>query len=130
MKKIGLILLLSASALTTNFAIAENIAPLLDVAAEYPEAALRRDISGHDVVRFDVDGNGKAQNISIVEASPPRIFNGAVKIALKRSTFSSSNSINTSSTSFERTYHFIQSADNDLANRFNFMEGAPQLAIN
>ncbi len=128
MKKLGLILLLSTSALTANGAMAENIVPVLDVAPEYPEAALRRDISGHVVVRFDVDESGKAQNISIVEASPERIFNGAVRVALKRSTFTASDDI--SSTSFERTYHFNQSADNDLANRFNFMEGAPQLATN
>lgn len=128
MKKLGLLLLLSASALTANFAFAENIVPVLDVVPEYPEAALRRDLSGHVVVRFDVDESGKAQNISIVEASPERIFNGAVRVALKRSTFTTSEDI--SSTSFERIYHFNQSADNDLANRFNFMEGAPQLATN
>jgi TonB family protein len=128
MKKLGLLLLLGTSALTANIAIAEDIVPVLDVAPEYPVVALRRDISGHVVVRFDVDEDGKAQNISIVEASPERIFNGAVRVALKRSTFTTSDSI--SSTSFERTYHFNQSADNDLANRFNFMEGAPQLATN
>lgn len=135
MKKIGFLLLLSVSVLTTNFAMAEdtvsvNSVPVIDVAPEYPQAALRRDISGYVVVRFNVDGSGKAQNISIVEANPARIFNGTVKIALKRSTFASSTDIDNPSTSFERTYHFIQSADNDLANRFNFMEGAPQLATN
>lgn len=128
MKKLGLLMLLSTSALIANFAMAENILPLLDVAPEYPEAALRRDISGHVVVRFDIDKSGKAQNISIIEASPARIFNGAVKRALKRSTFTTSDDI--SSISFERIYLFNQSADNDLANRFNFMESAPQLATN
>lgn len=129
MKKIGLILLFSASALMANFAIAEeNIAPVLDIAPEYPNSALRRNISGHVVVRFDVDENGKAQNIDVVDASPARIFNNTVRIALKRSTFSTSG--DSSSASFERTYHFNQSSNNDLANRFNFMEEAPQLASN
>lgn len=130
MKKLGLAILLSTSALTTNLAMAGNIEPVMDVAPVYPEAALRRDISGHVVVRFDVDESGKARNITIVEANPARIFNGAVRSALKRSTFSASSSKSASSTSFERTYHFSQSADDDLANRFNFMERAPQLAAN
>ena len=104
MKKISLILLISLSAMISNLALADSI------------------------VRFDIDSNGKAHNISIVEASPARIFNSAVRVALKRSIFSTSND---SSASFERTYNFNLTAnESDLANRFNFMEEAPQLAAN
>tara|TARA_R110000772_G_scaffold210370_4_gene320909 strand:+ start:392 stop:781 length:390 start_codon:yes stop_codon:yes gene_type:complete len=129
MKKISLILLISLSAMISNLALADsNVEALLDIQPEYPQSALRRDLSGHVVVRFDIDSNGKAHNISIVEASPARIFNSAVRVALKRSIFSTSND---SSASFERTYNFNLTAnESDLANRFNFMEEAPQLAAN
>jgi TonB family protein len=127
MKKIGLILLFSASTFAAHFAAADII-PVLDVAPEYPQAALRRDVSGHVIVRFDVNENGKAHNITIVNANPERIFNDAVRTALKRSTFSVTDGA--SSSSFERTYYFDQAANNNMANRFNFMEEAPSLASN
>lgn len=129
MKKLGFILLFGASALMTNTAVAD-ITPVVDVAPNYPEAALRRDITGHVVVQFDVDSNGKARNITIVDASPKRIFNGAVRTALMRSTFELSD--NDSLGRFQRTYHFDQNADtaNLEENRFNFMEVAPQMASN
>lgn len=133
MKKLNLLLLISFSTLISSWALAEtNVEAVLDVQPEYPQSALRRDISGHVVVRFNIDANGKAHNISIVEASPARIFNSAVRIALKRSTFSTGGSTNDdSSSSYERTYHFNQApSKDDLANRFNFMEVAPQLAVN
>jgi len=127
MKNIGLIMLISFSTFAANFASADVI-PVLDIAPEYPQAALRRDISGHVVVRFDVNENGKAHNITIVNASPERIFNDAVRTALRRSTFTVTDS--NPSTSFERAYYFDQAAESDLANRFNFMEEAPSLASN
>ena len=129
MKKLGLILLFSASALISNIATAD-ITPVVDVTPEYPQAALRRDITGHVVVQFDVDANGKARNITIVDARPARIFNGAVRTALMRSTFKLNN--DDSLARFQRTYHFDQNTDtaNLEDNRFNFMEVAPQMASN
>lgn len=128
MKKLGLILLFGVSALTTNFAMAENVVPTIDIAPKYPQSALRRETTGYVVVRFDVNDNGRAANISIVESNPPNIFNSSVRTAVMRSTFAIIDP--SSSTSVERTYHFDTSIDNDLTNRFNFMEEAPQLATN
>ncbi|PCJ42774.1 MAG: hypothetical protein COA71_04535 [SAR86 cluster bacterium] len=128
MKKLGLILLLSVSALTANLSMAENVVPILDVAPEYPQSALRRETTGYVVVRFDVNENGKAKNFSIVEASPEHIFNSAVRTAVMRSTFGLVDG--SSSASVERTYHFDHSSDTNVTNRFNFMEEAPQLVSN
>jgi len=85
MKRLVLFLFAGISAFTANLALAENIVkPVLDVTPEYPEAALRRDASGYVVVRFDVSVEGKAENISVIEASHERLFDSAVKSALLR----------------------------------------------
>ncbi len=128
MKKLGLILLLGVSALLTNTAAAQNVAPVLDVAPEYPVSAVRREIDGFVTVRFDIDQDGKPHNIEIVEASPARLFNSAVRTAIKRSSFELADGV--TSTRVERTYVFDHTAVNNLANRFNFMESAPNVAAN
>lgn len=128
MKIIGIILLLYSSAFMTSSAAAENVVPVIDISPEYPQSALRREASGYVVVRFEVnEESGKAQNITIVEANPERIFNSSVKTALRRSIFELKDG--SVSNSVERVYHFDHSTDSNMTNRFNFMEEAPQVAL-
>ncbi len=112
MKRLVLFLFAGISAFTANLALAENIVkPVLDVTPEYPEAALRRDASGYVVVRFDVSVEGKAENISVIEASHERLFDSAVKSALLRSTFEVEGQ--ESAVNIERTYRFTPLRENN-----------------
>ncbi|MAM70114.1 MAG: hypothetical protein CMP91_03080 [Gammaproteobacteria bacterium] len=110
MKKIGLFLLACSSVFAVNMVQAENVTPVVDVSPEYPESALRREAAGYVVVRFDVR-DGKAHNISIVEAEPARLFDSAVHTALIRSTFEVEGDA-TEAANIERVYRFTPPQEN------------------
>jgi len=57
------------------------------VAPIYPHNALSHDIEGKVVALFDIDENGRVQNIRITHAYPKRIFNNAVIAALQKSIY-------------------------------------------
>lgn len=50
---------------------------------EYPRRALDMRIEGHVIVLFDINNDGRVENIRIVEAKPNNIFNNSVKQAMK-----------------------------------------------
>lgn len=105
MKKLGLLFFAGMSVFAVDMASAETmVTPVVDVSPEYPDAALRREAAGYVVVRFDVSEDGKAQNISIIEASPERLFNNSVRTALLRSTFEVEG--DKGATNIQRTYRF------------------------
>lgn len=112
MKKLTFIAVLSGFSLFANFALADapTVVPNIDVAPEYPASALRRDKSGYVSVRFDVAENGKAYNVSVVEAFPDSSFNSATMTAVRRSNFEviseGTDSEAKGATNVVRTYRF------------------------
>lgn len=81
-----------------------QIKAVRDIAPEYPASALRRDASGYVVVRFDLDRNGRARNVEIVESNPQRLFDSSVLTAVRKSVFEISG--DASATDVERVYRF------------------------
>ncbi len=58
--------------------------PIVKVAPVYPRRALSRGIEGFVIVEFTVSKQGSVKDISVVEASPPDLFNqAAIDAALK-----------------------------------------------
>ncbi|OCG02404.1 TonB family protein [Gilliamella apis] len=50
---------------------------------EYPRRALDMRLEGHVIVMFDVNSDGRVENIRIIEAQPNNIFNRSVITAMK-----------------------------------------------
>ena len=50
---------------------------------EYPRRALDMRLEGHVIVMFDVNSEGRVENIRIIEAQPNNIFNRSVITAMK-----------------------------------------------
>ncbi|HEX8612748.1 MAG TPA: TonB family protein [Telluria sp.] len=53
----------------------------------WPKGALRAGTTGWTVVRYDLDGSGRAQNMSVEAAAPPQTFNQSALFSIKRSKF-------------------------------------------
>lgn len=53
----------------------------------YPSLALRRGLEGEVLVEYDVDAQGKAVDIRILDASPKGFFNSSTIRALESATF-------------------------------------------
>ncbi len=53
----------------------------------WPKDALRSGAVGWVVVRFDLDGNGRGQNIGVEASAPAKVFDAASISAVKRTTF-------------------------------------------
>ncbi len=64
-----------------NEAFTQAVMPL------WPKNALRAGTNGWAIVRFDLDGSGRAQNIEIVASAPQQVFDKASQDNIKRSTF-------------------------------------------
>lgn len=54
----------------------------------YPKMALRRGLAGEVLVSYDVNAQGKAENIRILESSPRGFFDNATVRLLENTTFS------------------------------------------
>jgi protein TonB len=54
------------------------------VAPDYPQAAVRQGIEGFAEVRFTVTAKGTVSDVSIVESTPPDIFDRAAIDAVRR----------------------------------------------
>ena len=54
---------------------------------DYPKRAMQGDIGGYVVLRYSLDGSGKATNIRAIEGRPPGVFDAAAVEALKRTEF-------------------------------------------
>ncbi|TSJ87640.1 TonB family protein [Gilliamella apicola] len=60
-----------------------NPTPISRNRPEYPRRALDMRLEGHVIVMFDVNSEGRVENIRIIEAQPNNIFNRAVITAMK-----------------------------------------------
>ncbi|MDA9558200.1 energy transducer TonB [Vibrio sp.] len=89
---------LDVSAPTTQAAVSTSIeAPSVDLSAQltptyrpvqkYPPRALKRGIEGQVVLSFDIDEEGQPINITIIEATPRRVFDREAKRFLARSKY-------------------------------------------
>lgn len=61
-----------------------DIKPLRMDSPSYPPQAKRRGIQGYVKVLFTVTGEGRIENIQVLESSPPRVFDAAVLQAMSR----------------------------------------------
>lgn len=57
----------------------------------YPALARNKQITGHVVVEYTVNDQGKAENIRVVEAKPRRVFEEAAIEAIEQSNFNSNS---------------------------------------
>ncbi len=72
-----------APKISDNRQFSNNPSPISRNQPEYPRRALDMRLEGHVVVRYDVSGEGRVENIRIVESTPSTIFNRSVIIAMK-----------------------------------------------
>lgn len=106
-------LILTTAGLMTSFGAAAladsaDLTLVRDITPEYPEHAIRRELGGEVMVRFDVDSKGRARNIEVVESTHDNVFDRSVKTALRRSAFD--NHGNRPVEDVERVYRFDASA--------------------
>ena len=55
--------------------------------ATYPQMALRHGVSGEVLVEYDINANGRAENIEVIETSPKAYFVSSTLRALENSSF-------------------------------------------
>lgn len=60
------------------------VMPLVRIEPQYPRKAAMRGIEGYVRVKFDVDETGAVENLEILEAKPPRVFDQATKRAVMK----------------------------------------------
>ncbi|MWP48398.1 MULTISPECIES: TonB family protein [unclassified Gilliamella] len=72
-----------APKISDNRQYSANPSPIKRNQPEYPRRALDMRIEGYVVAQFDVNSNGRVENIRIIEAIPNNIFNRSVISAMK-----------------------------------------------
>lgn len=72
-----------ASSISDSRQHSGNPAPISRNQPEYPRRALDMRIEGYVVVLFDINSNGRVENIRIIETKPNNIFNRSVITAMK-----------------------------------------------
>ncbi|MAC99897.1 energy transducer TonB [Pseudomonas abyssi] len=63
---------------------AEEVTPLVDIPPEYPRRALAAGIEGQVTLQFTVNAEGRVENIRILSAEPPGVFERAARRAVSR----------------------------------------------
>src|SRR5690554_4265881 len=63
---------------------ASEVMPLNEVMPEYPDMARRRGIEGFVRLGFTINANGRVENIEVLEASPPNVFDRSARRAAAR----------------------------------------------
>ncbi|OOF03594.1 energy transducer TonB [Salinivibrio sp. MA427] len=58
--------------------------PLFRVEPNYPPRAMRRNLEGYVVVRFTIAPSGRPQDLTVVDANPPRVFEREALRALRK----------------------------------------------
>ena len=61
-----------------------EVTPIFRINPSYPRQAALNQIEGFVILQFDITASGETDNISILQASPPQIFNSSAVQALKR----------------------------------------------
>ena len=72
-----------AAKISDNQQYSSNPTPISRNRPEYPRRALDMRLEGHVIVMFDVNSEGRVENIRIIEAQPNNIFNRSVITAMK-----------------------------------------------
>ncbi|MYD46220.1 MAG: TonB family protein [Gammaproteobacteria bacterium] len=70
-----------------EFILNRNLHALTKKVPKYPRAAILNRIEGYVIVRFDVDERGSVDNLSVLEAEPPDVFNEAALAATAQFTY-------------------------------------------
>ncbi len=76
------------------------------VEPEYPREALLSSTNGWVKVAFDVRADGRVENVSVVEANPPTLFNRAATRAVKRWRYAPSPGAGPDARRMERVIEF------------------------
>ncbi|SIO35007.1 energy transducer TonB [Salinivibrio sp. ES.052] len=58
--------------------------PLFRVEPNYPPRAMRRNLEGYVVVSFTISPSGRPQDLTVVDANPPRVFEREALRALRK----------------------------------------------
>ena len=58
--------------------------PIFRIQGAYPRQAALRNIEGFVILQFDITPEGSTDNITVIQASPPQIFNSSAIQALKK----------------------------------------------
>ena len=61
-----------------------EVTPIFRVQAIYPRRAALQNIEGFVILQFDITPAGYTDNISVIQASPPQIFNSSAVQALRK----------------------------------------------
>ena len=72
-----------ASSISDSHQYSGNPSPISRNQPEYPRRALDMRLEGHVVALFDINSNGRVENIRIIETKPNNIFNRSVITAMK-----------------------------------------------
>lgn len=80
----AIVLIAAFSSLTLQ---AENIAAVQEVAPIYPKTALERKLTGWVVVQYEINTEGRAENIEVVSSEPARVFNRSATRAIRETKF-------------------------------------------
>jgi len=88
----------------------------LAVTPRYPKGALRKGVDGEVTLAFDIAKHGRAENIEVVEANPPDVFDDEAVDALKYWAFSPArlSSCGTSVQSGRVTIRFVHDAEQQI----------------
>ena len=62
----------------------QEVAPIFRIQPSYPRRAALEGIEGFVILKFDITETGQTANISVLQASPPQIFNSSAIQALKQ----------------------------------------------
>ncbi|WP_019339947.1 energy transducer TonB [Stutzerimonas stutzeri] len=74
----------SADQMASQSGPEQEVMPLNDVRPEYPYRARQRGIEGHIKLAFTITATGKVENIRVMEASPPNVFDREARRAAAR----------------------------------------------
>ena len=62
----------------------QEVSPIFRIQPSYPRRAAIEGIEGFVILKFDITETGQTDNISVLQASPPQIFNSSAIQALKQ----------------------------------------------
>jgi len=64
----------------SNHDKANNVSPVMRVEPKYPVEAAKNKVEGAVLLKFDINGNGKTENIKVINAEPAYVFD---QVAIK-----------------------------------------------
>ena len=70
-----------------EFVLDRNFRALYKAVPKYPREAVLSRTEGYVIVKFDIDERGSVDNLSVIEAEPPGVFNAAALAATAKFTY-------------------------------------------